>query len=144
MPAASSAVGDRVVDEREQGVGIPSVRARLPPLDRKHLAREVGGDHEHLVRADVDAQHVADAAREAQEARPPPRPARGGELCALVQVALLEQKLDREVDRGLRKAGRARDLGPRNGPVGANCAQHCGRVEPTKEAGGAGWRSLVH
>ena len=126
----------RVADEVEQRVGgLPLESARPSTNDAEHLAREVGRDDQHLVRADVDAEHMTQIAAEAEEASARPRAARAGVEVgnAFGQVPGLEQDLHRAVDGRLGQAGRSRELRTGDGPVGSDRAQHRRRVEPTEE-----------
>ena len=123
-------------DEIEESVGgLPIARAR-PASDRAdHLAREVGDHDQHLVGADVDAEHMAQVAAEAEQAGARPgTPRRGVETGdAFRQVPGLEQKLHRAVDGRLGEAGHPGQLRAGDRPVGADRAQHSRRVEAAEE-----------
>ena len=131
-------LGRCVLDQLEQGI-----RLAPPPLRREHLTRQIRDQHQHLVRADVDPEHVPQPARKAQQPRPPPRPPRGG-LTVLAHVALLHQQLDGGVDRRLREARGPGEIRAGDRAVRPYGMEHCRRVEPTEETGGAGWQTLRH
>ena len=104
--------------------GLPLAGTRPASDSAEHLAREVGNDHQHLVGADVDAEHVAEVAAEAEQTGTRTRAPRHGVEAgdAFRQIPGLEQELHRAVDRWFGEAGHPGQLGAGDGPVGADRA----------------------